>query len=238
MRRIPEIVSDVRIRYPDDDFFANFKEKCRTLPLVLKDFQAYDRALSTLDKESWAILKNKALRHYLDNRNGRRKTGFFHQLNEAFAYRHLIKQGFHDVRFLEEEKKRRTPDITYTDRGVQSYCEVKSIDISDREIERRKSSTVYDASVYFGLGDGFANKLRKVLSEAKQQIQSLGTQGMVYIVVDFDDFTLCHYKSYNKELIGIMQDRDANCVFVKIGLRGNRRISVGSVPKVNEGRFT
>ena len=35
------------------------------MPEVLKDFHAYDRALSTLDDESWAILKNKALQHYL-----------------------------------------------------------------------------------------------------------------------------------------------------------------------------
>ena len=64
------------------------------MPEVFKDFLAYDRALSTLDDESWDILKNKALQHYLDHRNGKRKEGFFNQLNEAFAYRHLIKQGF------------------------------------------------------------------------------------------------------------------------------------------------
>jgi hypothetical protein len=233
MKRIPEIVAMTKSLYPNDDFFANFEEKCRAMPEVLKDFRAYDRALSTLDDESWAILKNKALQHYLDHRNGRRKTGFFHQLNEAFAYRHLCKKGFHNIRFL-KEGKRKMPDIKYTDGGVQKYCEVKSIDISDKEIKRRNSTTSYDGSVYFDLGGGFANKLCKAVSEAKQQILSLGTQGMVYVVVDLDDFTLRHYKSYRKELIGILRDPDMGGVFIKIGLRGNRWVFIGNIPIVNE----
>jgi len=199
------------------------------MPEVLKDFRAYDSALSTLDDESWAILKNKALRHYLDHRKGQKKQGFFHQLNEAFAYRHLVKQGFHNVRFL-KEGKRKTPDIIYTDRGVQNYCEVKSLGISDKEIDRRNSITWYDASVYFDLGDGFANKLRNAVRGAKQQILSAGTQGMVYVVVEIDDFTLRHYKSYRKELIGVLLNLGIGGVFIKLGLRGNRKISMGSVP--------
>jgi len=199
------------------------------MPEVLKDFRAYYIALSTLDDESWAILKNKALRHYLDHRKGQKKQGFFHQLNEAFAYRHLVKQGFHNVRFL-KEGKRKTPDIIYTDRGVQNYCEVKSLGISDKEIDRRNSITWYDASVYFDLGDGFANKLRNAVRGAKQQILSAGTQGMVYVVVEIDDFTLRHYKSYRKELIGVLLNLGIGGVFIKLGLRGNRKISMGSVP--------
>ena len=126
------------------------------------------------------------------------------------------------------------PDIKYVDGGVQKYCEVKSIDISDKEIKRRNSTTSNDGSVYFDLGDGFANKLCKAVSEAKQQILSLGTQGMVYVVVDLDDFTLRHYKSYRKELIGILCDPDMDGVLIKIGLRGNRWVSIGNIPIVNE----
>ncbi len=214
-----------RSRYANDDFFVNFEEKCRAMPEVLKDFRTYDRALSTLDCESWEILKNKALRHYLDHRKGQKKQGFFHQLNEAFAYNHLVKQGFQNVRFLEEGKTK-TPDIAYIDRGMQKYCEVKSLGISDKEIERRNSTTWYDASVYFDLGRLFANKLVSAVSEAKKQILFVGTQGMVYVLVDVDDFTRRHYKSYRKELIGVLRDLGIS-VFVKVGLRGNKGISAG-----------
>jgi predicted AAA+ superfamily ATPase len=120
--------------------------------MVSKDFRAYERALSMLDDESWSILKNKALQHYYNHRQGQKKQGFFHQLNESFAYSHLVKQGFRHVRFLEEGKKR-TPDIVYTDRGVRTYCEVKSLSISDEEIERRNAIACYDSSVYFCLSD-------------------------------------------------------------------------------------
>jgi len=86
--RIREIVAEAVALYPEDDFFANFEQRCRALPAVLKEFRAYGRALAVLDDESWCILKDKALRYYLDHREGQRKQGFFHQLNEAFAYRY------------------------------------------------------------------------------------------------------------------------------------------------------
>jgi len=228
MRRIREIVASVRSLYPDDDFFNNFEEKCRTIPTVLRNYCAYERALAMLDYESWIILKNKALQHYLNHREGQKKQGFFHQLNESFAYRHLVNQGFHNVRFLKEERKR-TPDIVYTDQGVSAYCEVKTLGISKDEIERRNAIACYDGSVYFGLSDGFVNKFRNAVSDAVQQIRSLGTEGMVYVVVVFDDFTLCHYENYRKQLIRLSRD-NADNLFIKIGLCGNRRISKAICP--------
>jgi hypothetical protein len=224
MRRICEIVSAARSLHPKDDFFTNFEEKCRTMPAVSKTYRAYGRALAILDNESWTILKSKALRHYLDHREGQKKQGFFHQLNEAFAYRHLVNQGFHDVRFLKEGRKK-TPDIAYVHRGVNAYCEVKSLGISEDEIVRRNTIASFDPSIYSALSDGFANKFHDAARNAMEQILSWGTEGLVYIVVVFDDFTLSYYENYRSQLVGLSHTIDSDNLFVKIGLRGNRRIS-------------
>jgi hypothetical protein len=45
-----------------------------------------------------------------------RLTGFFNQLNEAFAYQHLVRQGHDRVRILPEQGVR-VPDLEYFDTG-------------------------------------------------------------------------------------------------------------------------
>lgn len=87
MKRIREIIADIRNRYPDDDFFSDFESSCRNSPIMKKYYQVYNNALIVLDDESWKILKEKALQHYFDHRRGQKKQSFFNQLNEAFAYR-------------------------------------------------------------------------------------------------------------------------------------------------------
>jgi hypothetical protein len=59
MRRIREIVAAARRLYPDEDFFANFEEKCRTLPAVLKHYRAYGRALAILETNLGAFSTTK-----------------------------------------------------------------------------------------------------------------------------------------------------------------------------------
>jgi hypothetical protein len=126
-----ELIAEVRGRYPKDDFFSNFEESCRIWPNKRKYYQRYERLLKILDKESWNILKEKALKHFLHHREGQRKQGFFNILNEAFAYRYLFSKVFDNVRFLEEEKNRSNPDITFTLKSDLKCCEVKTLGISD-----------------------------------------------------------------------------------------------------------
>ena len=77
MKRIREIVADIRNRYPSDDFFSDFEETYRISESKRKVYQAYGRALNKLDDQSWQVLKEKALRHFQDHRKGQRETEFF-----------------------------------------------------------------------------------------------------------------------------------------------------------------
>ena len=98
MTRIRELVAAVRKKHPDDSFFAGFEESCRINKKKERAYRTYDDALKVLDAKSWQILKGKAIDHFLNHRNGQLKQGFFNQLNEAFAYRHLRQQNYLNIR--------------------------------------------------------------------------------------------------------------------------------------------
>jgi len=228
MKRIREIIFDIRNRYPNDDFFSDFEYSYWINPLKKQHYQAYNRALKALDNESWQILKEKALQHYLNHRKGQKKQGLFNQLNEAFAYRYLAtRKGFENVRFIKEGKEQR-PDIKFNVQNKQVCCEVKTLGISDDEIKRRSTHSVYNSSVYVRLSDGFLNKFNDAVNAARKQIYTFGTIGLVYIIIRFDDIALDYYKKYRSQLITFCKNQGFDNLFIKIGVIGNRRISITS----------
>ena len=225
MKKFRELVADVRVRYPADDFFADFESSCQSEPAKRKHYRSYNEALMLLDDDSWNILKEKALVHFGNEREGQRKQGFFNQLNEAFAYRYLLRKGFRNIRFIEEAAQK-TPDISFTDRGTRGYCEVKTVGISNDEINRRSSHKVYDCGVYFSLGTGFQNKLGADIDRAWEQIRSVGDHGLVFVLIRFDDIALDHYPRYRRQLTEYCHNRGFMNVVFKISHRGNRRIQI------------
>ena len=149
-------------------------------------------------------------------------------MNEAFAYRYLVRMGHRKLRFVREGSTK-SPDISFLNhQGMQSYCEVKSLGISDDEINGRRSQKCVDSSVYFSLSDGFLRKFCGAVDAARQQICGLGCQGLVYIIIDFDDFTLDYYQSYRKQLVTFSKKKVFDDLFIRIGLLGNKRICVPS----------
>jgi hypothetical protein len=223
MKRIPEIIGILRHRYPRDDFFSEFEESCRISAAKRYYYRLYDKALMTLDDDSWEILKDKAVRHYMDHRKGQRKQGFFNQLNEAFAYRHLVGSGFHDVHFIREGVCK-SPDIRFAVDNTQSYCEVKTLGISDEEIRRRSSRKVINGALYVNLSAGFLNKFFEAVVTAQKQIAAWGATGLVYVMILFDDIAQDYYQNYRKQMIKFALDNGFDNLFIKVGLRGNRRI--------------
>jgi hypothetical protein len=178
-----------------------------------------------LDDEPWNNLKEKAIEHFEDEREGQRKQAFFNHLNEAFAYRYLVRRGFKKVRLIRESKEK-TPDISFVDRETQSYCEVKTMGLSDDEIRRRASHSVQDGAVYFVLNAGFLNKLEKDVARAWEQIHSLGERGLVFVLVRFDDIIGDHYRNNRKQLTTFCRSRGFENLVFKIDHRGNKGIHI------------
>ena len=225
-RRILEIVADIRKRYPHDEFFSSFESSCQTHPSKKKSYRAYNDALMVLDDESWQILKCKALEHYMDHRKGQKKQGFFNQLNEAFAYRYLVRKGYKDVRFIKEDKRKKSPDIRFSVHNAPSCCEVKTLCISDDLVNRRNTIAVFHGSDYVRLNDGFLKKFRDAVNTAREQICAFGSNGLVYVIINFDDFTLDYYQNYKKQLIAFSKNHKFDDLFIKIGEHGNKSICI------------
>jgi hypothetical protein len=80
-----------------------------------------------------------------------------------------------------------TPDLLAELESRKALCEVKTINVSEIEAERRHSGGVRVGSDR--LDPGFFTKLRADLAQAKKQMAAYdaGTKRIVYIIVNFDD---------------------------------------------------
>jgi len=220
MKRFRELVAEIRNKYPAEDFFADFEESCRLTPQKRRHYQSYNRALMTLDEESWSTLKDKALSHYLNERKGQRKEAFFNHLNEAFAYRYLWRKGFASIQILKDTKKGKTPDIRFIDCGSEQFCEVKSVGITDEEIKRRENEPDQTRADYSSLPPAFLRKLKGNFNKARAQIESVGGRGLVFILVRFDNPFSEHNSIYKKQITEFCKAEGFQNLIVKIGYLG------------------
>lgn len=224
MTRIRELIKTIAHKYPRDPFFGDFEESCTANAAKRVAYRTYDDALRVLDPTSWEVLKNKAVAHFKNERWGQLKQGLFNQLNEAFAYRHLVQRGYLEVVMLPESGQS-TPDIRYIEAGRVKHCEVKTLGLSDEEIVRRESGRVF-TNAYDQLSEGFFRKLASDIDAAEAQIKTKRTSGLVYLVVDWDDIAVDYYPQYRRQVISFCGARAKSDVYVKVGLRGNRRMHI------------
>ena len=226
MGRVLELVEAAKAAYPADTFFDRFAETCREIPAKHRAYRSYEDALRYLDPASWQILKTKAVSHFCDHRRGQLKQGFFNQLNEALAYRHLVRPGNRHVRALPEQGSQ-VPDLEYYEGRHRRFCEVKTLGISDREIARRDSREVF-TNAYPSLGDGFIGKLRNAIALGRKQIEAQNGEGLVYVVVTFDDIAQDYYRGYRRELAAFAKAESIDEVYLRFGVRFNRRMRLTS----------
>lgn len=232
MQRIRELIALAKEAHPTDRFFDNLDQTLTLSPGARAQYQAYERALSSIDQDSWNVLRKKTISHFMDHRKGQKKQGFFNQLNEAFAYEHLIKSGAQQIRVMKETGKTQ-PDILFTEDGVTKYCEVKTICISDDLIRRRETIQVTSSSIYYQLSPEFLSKLGSSIDAADRQLRATGASGLIYLLIGFDDFTLEYYKTYRKQIVACIEAHSATNIHVKVGILGRRRIHKGSLKKIN-----
>jgi len=198
MTRMLDIINDVRQKFPTDTFFNEFELQYNIDPLFREWHSSYENVLAQLDDTSWTILKNKAIRHYKDHRSGQLKTGFYSQLNETFAYCYLLDQGYQNVEFLIEDGIKK-PDIKYSNSGEIYFCEVKSIGISEDEINGRASGKAR-CLPYANLSERFMRKLRDDIAKAQRQILSIGVNGLVFVYIQTDDASGVYVSRYRDQL--------------------------------------
>lgn len=200
MSNFNELIKSIEHEHPNDWWVNRRKESLKFFPELEKEFAPYESSLKILDNESLTILSEKSKLAFSSDHRYRGKHQFFDTLNEALAYEYLVDTGFENVRFLREDKKHKTPDISFFYKDTNHFCEVKTIGISDKEIELQQSDKAFNCSIYIKLNDSFFEKLHKTIANANHQILSRSSSGIIYIIIDFDDFTLTHYATYQEQL--------------------------------------
>lgn len=219
MVRFKQLIDELEVLFPDDWWIASWRESAQLFPEGFPEIQVYQKAISTLDEESWIVLSERSCLAFNEPRTSRGKNHFFNLLNEALAYEFLTESGFSNVRFLKADKKTKRPDISFDLNGAEQYCEVKTIGISDVELARFASEEVFDTSIYLELTQSFLEKLRSVIKVAETQLEAASGHGLIYLVIHFDDFALDYFKTYQCQIEEFLaKEYPCRAIIVRVGL--------------------
>ena len=228
MRHLRELIAAIQAARPADNFFSEFETGIAQNALKRKHFAAYERALRCLDDASWENLRTKAVAHFHESRHRQQKAPFFDQLNDVFAYRWLIQQGFSGVTVLPENRRPRSgekcPDLAFFGPHKRFACDVKTIGVSDAELDRRQSAPkYYDSSMYKALAPGFFRKIDDAIVKGTEQVRQYAEGGLVFIVVHNDDITSSFHADHRTQITRHLQKHSVPVV-VKFGVCGQHRI--------------
>jgi len=175
---------------PPKAYFQNLDKSLSEIPQKLRQFREIEKDLQGLDTAAWSFMKSE-LAPLLNARDAKRGwQPLFDKLNQAKAYNYLRCTGYTNVKFVPPSSVagRETPDLqAELDMGT-ALCEVKTINISDIEADRRFCGGV--GSVTDQLNAGFFGKLASDLAKANSQISvhdASATKRIVYVIVNFDD---------------------------------------------------
>ena len=200
MPRVYELIDLIEDRSDPSAYFQNFDVSIRDEPSKAKVWLARERELQRLDLKSWSFLRSEA-RPYLTSRHASRGwEQLISILNQARAYNHLLDEGYQPISFIPRASSDgiKTPDLLGVLNGKNVLCEVKTINISEVEANRRNSGGVVSSMNL--LTSGFFDKLSSDLLAAKKQMESydnsVDVRRIVFIVPNFDDFLAEYKKNY------------------------------------------
>lgn len=228
MHRVSQLVRLFRVAHPSDSFFNEFEASLAVCPLKRNYYNAYERAFSVLDTVSWENLCEKAVRHAHETRHRQIKGPFFDQLNDAFACKWLMSRGFRGVFIMPEpispKKGQKCPDIKFLHSEKQFYCDVKTIASSRAELDARHVPKYRDSSRYLTLHPTFFKKLDDAVANGIEQIHAMGKNGLVFVIVNFDDFTMTYYKEHKVQIANHLRNHVSFPLIIQFGIDSRRRI--------------
>jgi len=189
-----------------DAYFRDFDRRFTEGRTVLPYYQKLERLLSALDDAAWSDLKSRAADVAHRPASGRGWQALFDTVNEARGYVYLQRIGCTDIAFIKRTNKK-TPDLRAIQNGTRVLCEVKTINISKDEADRRErvaqgafevSSTPFQVT---------AEMLSKIITSIKDGIAQLDCEDpqraarrIVFTVLNFDDWVGDCYPEYFAQL--------------------------------------
>ena len=180
-----------------DAYFQNFEKGLleKNSTSKLNAFRKLERWLDALDDAAWQDLRQRAAPLLLKWESGRGWQTLFDILHsEARAFGYLQSIGCTGVHFIARTNKK-TPDLGASQDGRSVFCEVKTINISEDEVEKR--SRMQRGAFVGGrtsptVGEGFLAKLRATLADALKQLDAADPERlarrMIFTMLHFDDW--------------------------------------------------
>jgi hypothetical protein len=190
--RVYELFCDqVPDRFLPNAYLHDFENSLDTCRSMFEAFIDLEKELDMLDSQSFGTLKAEIaplLHSATQEERGIQQA--FNRVNEIKGYIHLKKDmGCKDVSFI-PRSDRRTPDLQGFLGPTKVLCEVKTINISQDEMEFRKGRSVRRGTP--PLTEGFFRKLDDDMATAKKQLYNYDpsdeTMHAAYIFVQLDDW--------------------------------------------------
>jgi hypothetical protein len=175
-----------------------------TDPMKVKYFAEIDRHLARLPEDAWNQIKIDLVNLIAVRDPKRGWQPLFDIFNEVRAYNYLQDMGCKDIRFVPRAKAKnlRTPDLGAVHNGTSILCEVKTINTSEEELQRRATHGVGSSSNV--VDEKLLAKLSRDITAAKNQMDAYNPDArkIAYVVINFDDWV----GDYAKEHLAQIED--------------------------------
>jgi hypothetical protein len=191
-----------------DAYFQDFEDGLGKYKTKLIAFVKLERQLAVLDVEAWSDLKERAAVHLVSQMRGQGRgwQPLFDIFSEARGFGYLLSIGCAGVHFIKRTKGK-TPDLGAVRDGCPVLCEVKTINVSKDEAEKRQrihNGEIFASSTSIQVGEGFLAKLTATLEHAVEQLDGRDperkAQRMIFTVVHFDDWVGDYQREYFAEM--------------------------------------
>jgi hypothetical protein len=169
-------------------------------PEIKKHFFGLEAYLANLHSDDWSLLKSKVVRRFKDYNQGRGWQQAFDVLYEALAYKVLLKNGATNMAFVPEQTDSKTPDLCCTFSGKTVYCEVKTKNESQDEIDTREAGEA--TSIKATLAGNYFCNLAKTMTDAEGKFTVPNSEKHIFFVLNFD----YHYHEYLDEYFRQIQN--------------------------------
>jgi len=218
MNRFDELIRELEEIYPDDWWLNAFNSESAQDEVFVRKFDVYRNSLPELDPQSWEILKSKSLLAFKQTIPRRGKTPFFNLLNESLGYQYLKNSAFTEVSMIKESNVK-TPDLSFQSNQETQYCEVKTINVSEEQLDLYGDETIQISSFdYTKLTDQFFCKLSSTIESAYNQFSFSPDKNIVYIIIKFDDFSGLHTPNYIDSISQFLKSKfKKQTIFIRFG---------------------
>ena len=183
-----------------DNYFANFPAR-RAEILFEKIFKQWEETLRALDPKAWEQLTEKTLDSGTKKHPRRQYAQLFDFLNEARGYALLVDRGYDQISFIDCKcrQKKKSPDLLGESQNSTAILEVKTIDISDKELDWRERDQFQTRTV-IGLSDKFREKVCSTIDHARKQLDAYSKsvdKKIVLLLVRFDMDNILEARNYS-----------------------------------------